>query len=69
MALINCPVSCLGSNVTVGPRGTGHREAVMGSKRQRRDFTPDEKARLIRRHLVDKAPISQLYNEAPAERV
>lgn len=36
----------------------------MGSKRQRRNFTPDEKAKLIRRHLVDKVPVSQLCNEA-----
>jgi transposase-like protein len=36
----------------------------MGSKRQRRNFTPDEKAKLVRRHLVDKVPVSELCNEA-----
>lgn len=35
----------------------------MGSKRQRRNFTPDEKAKLIRRHLVDKEPVSKICNE------
>ncbi len=34
------------------------------SKRERRHHTPDQKAALLRRHLVDKVPVSQVCNEA-----
>ena len=33
------------------------------SKRPRRHRSPEQKAALIRRHLVDKVPVSQLCNE------
>ena len=33
------------------------------SKRQRRHFTPEQKADLLRRHLVDKVPVSDICNE------
>jgi transposase len=33
------------------------------SKRQRRHFTPEQKAELLRRHLVDKVPVSDICNE------
>jgi transposase len=33
------------------------------SKRQRRHFTPEQKADLLRRHLVDKVPVSEICNE------
>ncbi len=36
----------------------------MSRKRQRRHFTPDQKAALLRRHLVDKVPVSDICNEA-----
>ena len=32
-------------------------------KRQRRHDTPDQKAAILRRHLVDKVPVSNLCNE------
>ena len=32
-------------------------------RRPRRNLTPDQKAALLRRHLVDKVPISQLCTE------
>lgn len=34
-----------------------------GKSRQRRQFTPDEKATILRRHLADKVPISDLCEE------
>jgi transposase-like protein len=33
------------------------------SKRQRRHFTPEQKAAILRRHLVDKKPVSEICNE------
>ena len=33
------------------------------SKRERRRFTPETKAELLRRHLVDKVPVSEICNE------
>jgi len=35
----------------------------MGSKKIRRKFSPEEKATILRRHLVDKIPISDLCDE------
>jgi transposase-like protein len=32
-------------------------------RRPRRNLTPDQKADLLRRHLVDKVPVSDLCNE------
>src|SRR5438105_11300824 len=32
-------------------------------KRQRRHFTPEDKATILRRHLVDKIPVSDLCDE------
>ena len=32
-------------------------------KRQRRQYTPEQKAAILRRHLVDKVPVSNLCNE------
>ncbi len=32
-------------------------------RRPRRNLTPDQKAALLRRHLVDKVPVSDLCNE------
>ena len=34
------------------------------SKRTRRRHTPEQKAALIRQHLVDKKPVSEICNEA-----
>ncbi|MCC6928751.1 MAG: transposase [Gemmatimonadaceae bacterium] len=34
-----------------------------GKKKARRQFTPDEKATILRRHLVDKVPVSDLCDE------
>lgn len=34
------------------------------AKRSRRRHTPEQKAALLKRHLVDKVPVSQLCNEA-----
>lgn len=34
-----------------------------GMKKARRQFTPDEKATILRRHLVDKIPVSDLCDE------
>lgn len=34
-----------------------------GTARQRRHFTPDEKATILRRHLADKIPVSDLCDE------
>jgi transposase-like protein len=31
--------------------------------RQRRQFTPEEKATILRRHLIDKVPVSDLCDE------
>ncbi len=33
------------------------------SKRQRRHFTAEQKADILRRHLVDKVPVSDICNE------
>lgn len=33
------------------------------SKRSRRNFTTEQKVALLRRHLVDKVPVSDLCNE------
>ena len=33
------------------------------SRRPRRHHTPEQKATLVRRHLVDKVPVSQICNE------
>jgi transposase len=33
------------------------------SKRQRRHFTPEQKAEHLRRHLVEKIPVSDICNE------
>ncbi len=33
------------------------------SKRQRRRFSPDDKAAILRRHLSDKVPVSDLCEE------
>lgn len=33
------------------------------SKRSRRQFTPEQKVAILRRHLVDKVPISNLCDE------
>lgn len=32
-------------------------------KRQRRHYTPERKAELLQRHLVDKVPVSEICNE------
>lgn len=32
-------------------------------KRKRRHFTPEQKAELLRLHLVDKKPVSEICNE------
>ena len=34
-----------------------------GSKRQRRRFTPEEKAMILRRHLQDNSPVWDLCDE------
>jgi transposase len=34
-----------------------------GTKRQRRQFSPDDKATILRRHLADKVPVSDLCDE------
>ena len=34
-----------------------------GKKRQRRPLTPDDKATILRRHLADKVPVSDLCDE------
>lgn len=39
----------------------GEPESV--TKKSRRRFTPDQKATIVRRHLVDKVPISDLCDE------
>lgn len=35
----------------------------MSKRQQRRHYTPEQKAALLRRHLVDKVPVSNLCNE------
>ena len=35
----------------------------MSEKRARRKFTAEEKAAMLRRHLVDKVPVSDLCDE------
>ena len=35
----------------------------MATKRSRRPFTADQKAEILRRHMVDKVPVSDLCNE------
>ena len=37
---------------------------MSNSKRSRRHFTTEQKVALLKRHLVDKVPISDLCNEA-----
>jgi transposase-like protein len=32
-------------------------------KKQRKHHTPEEKVAILRRHLLDKGPISKLYDE------
>ncbi|MBT3328282.1 MAG: transposase [Gemmatimonadales bacterium] len=32
-------------------------------KRKRRHYTPEQKAALLQRHLVDKVPVSEICNE------
>lgn len=34
-----------------------------GKKRQRRYFSPEDKAAILRRHLVDRVPVSDLCDE------
>jgi len=34
-----------------------------GKKRQRRQFSPEDKATILRRHLVDHVPVSDLCDE------
>jgi transposase-like protein len=31
--------------------------------RKRRHFTPEQKAELLRRHIIDKVPVSEICNE------
>lgn len=38
-------------------------ESVMSKKKTRRLFTPEQKAAILRRHLVDKIPVSDLCDE------
>ena len=35
----------------------------MSGKRTRRPFTSEQKAEILRRHMVDKVPVSELCNE------
>ena len=35
----------------------------MAKKRSRRSYTTDEKVAILRRHMVDKVPVSDLCNE------
>lgn len=35
----------------------------MSKKRTRRPFTTEQKAEILRRHMVDKVPVSELCNE------
>ena len=35
----------------------------MSGKRTRRPFTTEQKAEILRRHMVDKVPVSELCNE------
>jgi transposase-like protein len=35
----------------------------MSKKRTRRSYTPEQKAAILRRHLVDKVPVSDLCDE------
>ncbi len=35
----------------------------MGEKRKRRTFSPEEKAGVIRRHLLEKVPVSDICEE------
>ena len=35
----------------------------MGEKKRRRKFTPEQKAAILRRHLQDKVPVSDLCDE------
>jgi hypothetical protein len=41
----------------------------MAEKRNRRTFTPLEKVAILRKHLVDKVPISQVCEEYQTESV
>ena len=38
-----------------------------GKKRQRRQFSPEDKATILRRHLADKVPVSDLCDEYPIQ--
>ena len=38
-------------------------EFMSRDKRTRRHFTPEEKATILRRHLADKVPVSDLCDE------
>ena len=35
----------------------------MSKKKPRRSYTPEQKAAILRRHLVDKIPVSDLCDE------
>ena len=35
----------------------------MGEKRSRRNFTPREKVAILRKHLIDKVPVSDICEE------
>jgi len=36
---------------------------MSNSKRTRRQYTPEQKAAILKRHMVDKVPVSDLCNE------
>jgi transposase-like protein len=37
------------------------------SKRTRRRYTPEQKAALVRQHVVDKKPVSEICNTVPRQ--
>jgi transposase len=37
-------------------------------RKERKHFTPEEKVAILRRHLVDKVPVSDLCEELPSAR-
>ena len=41
----------------------GRQQDVNGAGRERKHFCPEEKVRIIRRHLVDKVPVSDLCDQ------
>jgi transposase len=56
------PVFRLSRNVTL--RGSYERKSgAPWSRKSRRHFTPEQKAAIVRRHLVDKVPVSDLCDE------